>query len=669
MSQEIKTDYWASEPKEGIASAIEEKFENYLKFLEMSGQAARIQESYNTYYGFNKPGGFGIDEQDEAISRITVPHYKNLLSRIHMMCCQAKLSFAPKALNSDASTQLQTDLAKGLLEYEMNDKDMGKYTSHMVEQALVMFGGFIYAPWDRSKGNPLAAGPDGNVIMTGDQAFHTLHSFDVARATTGKTNWYIIETKVNKYDLIAQYPKFRDIILGGTGDEVRNPRQLVTPYNNNALTNDDDFVVIKTLLHEKTPALPKGRVTVVCNSSTISDDDFFYPKMPVVEMRAGTILGEVMADSPGSSLIGLQNVLDRVYSAQITNVLNGCIANIYSPDPNTKFEQIRLGQTLITGSAPPVAVSLIGQSPEANNLINDIINQETLLSGLNNTAKGNPESSLKSGTSLSLILSTAIQYISGLQQNYAQATAELGTIVIKNLQAFCQEDRIAHFAGVANKGQARSFSAKEISSIDRITVELGNPVTQNVAGRMELLQMMLQNQVIKDPGKIDDFLRTGNWESLTEDKFNQSTYIREENEMLRRGKKPRVMISDNHPKHIAEALSILDSEEARNNPATVDAVLAHVQEHIDIWPTMPPAMAMALGIPPAPPPPMDPNQPPMPPQGEQGPPPSGPAPEGPGSPKVMGTNLPNDRGIPPEFADGYNDFAQTTAANPAAQPV
>lgn len=659
--KDISTTYWAAEHPDQIAQAINTKFDSYLHWLESSGQANRIQKSYDTFYGFNRKGGYGVeqDESDEAISRITVPHYKNLLSRIHSMTVQAKLAFKAKAINSDSKSLLEADFAEGLLSASV-DAGLGQTTSTMVLTALVQHGSFVYAPWNRFAGKPVRPDNSGRTIFEGDQEYHVLDSFRCARSTSQQeTPFYIVEIKRNKWDLISQYPDRESDIL--SGDQTRNPLQLTTPYSNSGNTDTDmDTVFIKVLLHKVSPSMPKGRVTTIIGDTVLEDDPFQYQTMPVVEMKAGEILGEIVADSPASSLIGIQEVLDRVYSANITNVLNNCISNIYSPDPKVSITTIRKGQSLITASQPPIAIALTGVSPDAVNLVNDLINQETLLSGLNNTAKGNPESSLKSGTSLSLILSTAIQYIGPIQQAYSQATAGLGTITINNLQSFCKTERLAYVAGIANKQTAKKFSASDLQSIDRVICELSNPVTQNMAGRMELVQMLLQAGAIKDPRKIDEFLRTGNWQSLTEDNFNEKILIREENEMLRRGQVPKVVLTDMHPQHIQEALSVLYSQEARSDPTVTRAVFAHVQEHLDMWPQVPPAMAAAINLPPAP---AGPSPGPMPEAQPQG---NAPAPNQP-APNVNGTSLPNGRGIPEGFSEGYDQYAQQISNNPAAQ--
>lgn len=644
--------YWALSPSEHIASEINAKFESYLHWLNESGQASRIQVSYNLSHGEGHLGrgsnGVESDSDDGVVSRLTVPHYKNLLNRVHSLVCQAKLSFKPKAINSDSDSQMTANFAKGLLEYE-TDKGLSKITSRAVDYSLKLFDSYIYAPWNFHAGNKITAS-NGKPIYAGDQEYYVLNAFECARAyQQEETPYYIVQYKANRYDLAAIHPeKSAEILAAGNPD---NSISLSTSYDSPEQT-DDDMVTVRVLLHRPTPALPQGRETTIIDTTVLDDTTFKYKELPVVRMKAGEVLASTVADSPGSSLISIQEVLDRVYSANVTNVLNGALSNIYSSDPNIDIQSIGKGKNLIIASAPPQAISLTGSSPESYNLVNDLINQETLLSGINNTARGNPESNLKSGNSLALMLSTAIQFVSDIQLNYAQATADLATIIIHNLQDFCKEPRLARFAGVNGKELTKSFQGKDLEGVDRVSVELGNPVTQTVAGKMSMVEMMLQYGAIKDPRKIDDFLRTGNWEQLTENNFKESMLIKEENERLSRGEMPLVMVSDKHPEHINEHLTVLFGMDARNNPKIVAAVLQHVQLHLEQQKSMDPDLAAIIGIAPLP---------------SQSMPPPGPSPSDDQTPEVMGQNMPNTpAGTPDQFAQPYADFQQQAANNPAA---
>lgn len=101
-----------------------------------------------------------------------------------------------------------------------------------------------------------------------------------------------------------------------------------------------------------------------------------------------------------------------------------------------------------------------------------------------------------------------------------------------------------------------------------------------------------------------------------------------ENEQLMEGVSQQALLTDDHPMHILEHACVLNSPETRQNPQIVQAVLAHIQEHMDLGKSMDPMLANSLKQ-------VSMFQPPP-------PPPGGPAPEG--------MPIPPAGGVPPEVS-------------------
>lgn len=240
--------------------------------------------------------------------------------------------------------------------------------------------------------------------------------------------------------------------------------------------------------------------------------------------------------------------------------------------------------------------------------------------------------------------------------------------VINNIQKFASEDMVAVIGGVSKKSYVKSFKAQDIMNIDRVSVDLGNPISQSIAGRYELMQQMLQYGVLKSPDQIINFLRTGETDSSTEDKFKDSITIREENEMLKRGEIPTAVITDNHPLHIAEHKTVFSDPIMREDPVVLKNTMAHLQEHGILWHDLfrlYPDIAAALQIPP---PPMG-SQPP-PPEDDGGGGPNGPAPEGPEDAQINGTKLPSlPPGTPPEVQQAYDQQLASVQSNMPSLPT
>jgi hypothetical protein len=121
------------------------------------------------------------------------------------------------------------------------------------------------------------------------------------------------------------------------------------------------------------------------------------------------------------------------------------------------------------------------------------------ISGVNSVARGDPGNNLHSGAALALVQAQAVQFASSLQQSYVRLVENVGTSLIKILQRYAKEPRIAAIAGKANKANMREFSSEDLTGINRVIVEIANPLSKTTAGRLEIANQLLQMQMIKNP--------------------------------------------------------------------------------------------------------------------------------------------------------------------------
>lgn len=591
----MASQYWALAPESEIANEIVGKWEKHQRWLSTTGYGEMAQKMYDAFYG-----EFGVKlDQDRVNAKMSVNHFKSLLQRLHSITTQSKLQYVPKARNSDAQSQLETDFAKGLLEYYADEKDMNQVVSRMVEMGLVMLDSYVYAPWDKHQGELTIQGES---LRNGDQSFYLLSRFDVAsHPTLEMSPYYVIKLAVNKYDLAALYPEKADAI---TSLSIEFPSFsngfLQTSFNQNvAGYDDDDAVFAYHFLHDRTPTLPKGRYTLIVGNTVLEDSILPYKTMPVVRFSPGKMEGTVAGDSISTSLYGIQQAIDRLYSSNLTNNMHFNKQSIWSPSA-VDISRLSEGYNLITSPQKPEALQLTGSSPESYKLLAGYEAVMQTISGVNATTRGNPESSLKSGTSLALMLSISVMSADQIQKNYVRAAADLGTIVIHNIQAFASEPRIAYIGGVSKKSYARSFTRDDVQSIDRVTIDIGNPLLSNYAGRQEMIQQWMQFGIVKDPKAIVEFLRTGQIDSITEDDFKDGILIRSENELLRKGENPPVMMTDVHPEHILKHKSLANDPEIRSNAQIMGNLLQHLNDHIASMKSIDPDLAAVLGIAPLP---------------------------------------------------------------------
>lgn len=598
--------YWAAAPIDEIAAEVRAKFEDYKKWGESTGYFDRVMTSYDAFYGFDSNGTLRVVRDSQQMAEIKLNHFKSLIKRLHILVTENKLAFQPRARNSDAKSQIEADLARGIVEYYGDDKRMNATFSRVVLGALVCLEYYVHAPWDVTEGMELTQ-DGGETIRTGDQLFETFGPFDVAKQTTTEASpWYIVRKKVNRFDEAALHPEFADDILSaGIDDDLYDVTQRGFSAGQAQLDPNEDLVYKYILYHARTPALPKGRrVEIVADQVLLDDSEGLrYDRMPVYRLSAGDVLGTGYGDSPAVELLPLQQALDALFSGTVTNNLNNNVQLIWSPDPNLTVRDLGDGQKLVTSSAQPVGLNLTASSPENYKLIDMLVQHQQLLSGVNDVARGNPNANLKSGASLAVVLAQAIQYVSDLQEGYAQLAGDVATALVQNIKKFADEEMTAYIVGASREGEIKTFRAEDLMNVERVSVDLGNPLLQTFAGRTELITAWQQYGILSNPKQIVSFLRTGELDQTTENPFSDAILIRTENEMLRKGQKPEVLITDNHAEHIIEHKAIMSSPEARANPAVLAAWTAHVMEHIAAMRSVPPDLAAVLSGQPLPMPP------------------------------------------------------------------
>lgn len=234
-----------------------------------------------------------------------------------------------------------------------------------------------------------------------------------------------------------------------------------------------------------------------------------------------------------------------------------------------------------------------------------IIQNAETISGVNSVARGNPEASLKSGTALALVQSMALQFISGLQQSYVKLVEDVGTAVIQILKDFATTPKVVALVGKNNKPLLKEFTGEEIGSINRVMVDVGNPLSRTIAGRVQMAEQMLQMNLIKNPQQYEQVISTGRIESLYEGEISELMLIKSENEQLMEGNPIICSPLDKHQMHIMEHRAVLADPELRKDGTLAQLVLGHINEHLQFLRNTDPALLQLIGEQPlAPPAPM-----------------------------------------------------------------
>ena len=605
--------YFATLDGKDLVEALMEKVNSYFEYLKTYKTFTVWLKSYNTYYGRDRDGfttqEIGRSGTQGELSVLKVNHYRNLIQHLHVLTTGQRPFVDCRAINTDYASQVQTILAKGLVDYYMNERKVERYINQAVEFALVFGEGFTVPSWDPNMGEIYGTTPEGLPLFEGDCDFKNYAPMDVIRDVNVKSvmdcNWFILRDYLCKFDIATKYPGQAKEILSARTDLIEDVN--IRFHFAKSHYQSYDLVPVYTFIHKKTPALPQGRYVQWCGGIKLLDTAYPYKRLNVHRMAPSEWMGSPFGYTIAFDLLAIQDTLDALYSTVATNQLTFGVQSITAMEgSNVSSKKLATGLNLITYSklgGKPEPMNLTQTPVELFNFIKQLEQVQETLIGVNSVNRGNPEASLRSGNALALVASQAIQFNSGLQQSYVQHIEDVFTSLITMLQDYAVTPRVAAITGNFNKAYLKEFSSKDIDKISRVVIDIGNSVMRTNAGRLEVAQNLLQQQKISGEQYID-VINTGRLEPMYEAAQKQLLLIRSENEKLANGEPVQALATDDHPTHIKEHQCVLADPEVRLNQPIVQAALGHMQEHITLMQTTDPALLTMIGITPLPPAPV-----------------------------------------------------------------
>jgi hypothetical protein len=269
------------------------------------------------------------------------------------------------------------------------------------------------------------------------------------------------------------------------------------------------------------------------------------------------------------------------------------VQNLFVPTgANITVNSLQGGLNVIEGNVKPEPLNLTNTAPETFEFLKLLIESAETISGVNSVARGNPESSLKSGAALALVQSMALQFISGLQQSYVKLIENVGTALVQILQDFSTTPKVVALVGKSNRTFLKEFTGNDVSAINRVVVDVGNPLSRTIAGRVQMAEQLLQMGAVTNVQQYLQVLETGRIESMFEGEMTELLLIKQENEKLMNGDEVLALAVDAHALHIGEHKSVLADPDFRQDPVLVKNTLAHIQQHIDLLRTTDPDLLM-----------------------------------------------------------------------------
>lgn len=611
--------YFATLPPYSVeaATAFWKKVTTFYDAFGQSYHYRRAKKAYQTWYGLPSTASpfdvslIGVDGEQGEISRIKVNDVHSNGRAVLTMATGQAPSFEASAVNGDSDSRAQCIAANSLLAWELEDKNIERIIDLAVEIALIYNHSWTAVEWDPRGGAQWGVDPaTGAPIYDGQLRLRNFTPLNVITNFSRRNPdhpWIITREPYNKFDLAARFPAFADQILSAPPDlEILDWRPDAL-----AAKGEHEEVFLYKLFHKPTEALPQGREAWFIDAKTILFDGPtpYGQKLPVFRMCPGEMIGTAQGSTPLTDQLALQDMLDMLYSAALTNNANNAIARILV------HEDSGLNSGLLQGGGAevlegnwdnefqkPSTLNLTHTAPETFKLIDQVKADMKEKIGLNDVALGQADPQL-SGAAMALLETKAGQLASGLIKGRRQLLEDIGNAIVDRYQRFAKTPRtLGEVLGKGRRAYLADFTGAKISKVSKVTVKAGNPMKDTNAGRLTIADGI--RAVAKDAGtpmSVTDYqqvLDTGNLEPLFEADEAESIRIKAENEAIARGEVPPVLIDDPHDLDLKEHRTVMATANSRNDPKAVAAYRQHQQLHLQMKGQL--AMVMA-GPPPGPP--------------------------------------------------------------------
>lgn len=590
--------YFAAKPAEETAAVLAQKSNQWFRSLDSSGYLYKLRTMWAAYHGAyydNNANSHSIvfgGEQGE-LTQIAVNHLRNLAQHMLNMITSTRPMMQARAINTDYKSLVQTKLANGLLDYYMRDHRLEEYLKTACEYAIVFGSGYIKMEWNSTLnpggeegGDPYDVNELGVPVYPGDIDFMNLSPFDVMFDTNRedrKHEWVLTRSFKNRFDLAAKYPELEQEIL------VLPTKSELLQYSNFGFSFDDtDLIPVYEFYHKRTESMPDGRYLLYLDEKVVLlDSPMPYRNLPVYCIAPSYYLGTPYGYTPMFDILPLQDAFNATYSTILTNQTAFGVQNIIIPKTaDISITELAGGLNVIeaneTNGQTIRPLNLTSTPKEIFDFCDMLEKTMETISGVNSVSRGNPDPNLRSGNALALVQSMTLQFMSGLQQSYVMMIEDLGTGIINVLKDHANIPRVATIVGKSNRSYIKEFTGDDLDSVNRVVVDIGNPLARTTAGRVEMAEQMMQMGVIKTPEQYFTVIDTGNLDVMTEDTQSQVYLVKDENENLVSGEPVIAVFTDDHVLHIKEHSAVLSNPELRFDPELVKRVTEHVQEHINL---------------------------------------------------------------------------------------
>lgn len=647
--------YWAARSAADLVPELYKHEERYFEAIQVQGFGEAWIGAFCAYYGLD-PDDFTWatqriehDGDEGELLRFRVNEFRSFLRQMATMAIGQRPSFQATATNTDYDTLAQIESSDAAVNSIYWSKYGEKKERRTIEKGDLFGIGFTWVDFDPDGGEEIDVAiplPDGSPspakqkAKTGDLLIRSLGPWerfcDPYTEESEDHLWAGARVKRSKWELAAQYPEHRsDILALSGGTDEYGPMMFGIDLDGAS----DDEVIVRHWYHTKSKALPEGRYVIYVGTVVLYDGPMPFRRLPFADYTPGEFIGTAFGYSEAWDLIPLGQMLDQVISDIATNAACFGRPTLFSEEGlDFDIQDLYDGHQVLTGRPgqnPPVPIEMQAIGESATWLAGYIEKKYQAITGLNAVARGQAAESVKSGTHAALMHSIAIEINSARQAAVDSHRERVANLILEILQDYLEHPWMLEIAGNDERPFLTSVSKKQFAGIRRVTVRTSNPMLRTQAGRLEVAKVLMDFPgAIQSPQQIIELLVSGQLKPLYQAPRSEMLRVSWENEQLSKGPQVEqkqdpeepiqlgpdgapvldgmgqpipnlidvvpsvpVLPTDNPQKHILEHCVPLARAVESNNQPVVQAILAHIHEHLRAWKGSDPALAMVMGFP------------------------------------------------------------------------
>lgn len=648
MASTRRDEYWLHKGPEEVIGRLESIDANWESYTATPLRTAQVR-NYMAYYSpALEPSSYDTSLMFEGIQgelvRMFSPKARVHLRQLMTLVTKQRLTFQATARpNATADVIKDLKLGNAVASYLVDTERLDVKDDLLVEGSLVCGSWFTKCTWRTDRGQKHAT--DGKrVIYTGAPEVTLASPFDVVYNVLipywELQPWVKVRTLKNRWDLIAQHPDMRQELLN-----VEAVAKSIGSFGwADSSVIDEDMIWVHELYVRPCPALPEGRMLVYASSKAwLFDDDNPYGTIPVEPCSPEMVLNTGAAYPMFTNLVACQEMFDNSMSALATNESAFAVQNVAVPrGADIQVSEIYGMRFLhytpmaVEGGGLPKAMQLTASSPHTYKFLDQLGELLQELSLLNGAVIGKPPTGA-SGVAIATLSANAIEFINPIAKARTICWEKTMDHAINSYKVFSRVPTALPVRGKKGKVSHDTFKGDDLATLAGYKMDIANPLMQTTGGRLEVAQQLLQIPKEQWPDWVS-ILEGRPLTEITEEALSENDLIHDENEDLLAGETVVVMVTDDHPRHIARHAALLNNPKMRVNNPNVKAVTDHILEHYQQEMGMDPGLKAILRTGKGPSgggemanPGMPPKLPPGPPMPEPhiGPPPGHPPPPGP----------------------------------------